>query len=208
MPSHVCGADHWSRRTLLQAGGAAALSWLTPLGTLLARDAEKDPKGAPARSVIVLWLAGGPSQLETFDPHPGTMIAGGTQAIDSRMPGIQLAKGMEHLAEQMDAVSLVRSVVSKEGDHERAAYHVKTGFRPDPTLVHPSIGAVLCHELPEIGMKSALTFPSCLISGRRAVISATSTTPSKFMTRRGLQPDITPTSRRSTNPTTVGSECG
>src|SRR4029079_14003747 len=51
------------------------------------------------------------------------------------------------VAEQMDSISLVRSQVSKEGDHERATFNVKTGFRPDPTLVHPSLGAVICHQL-------------------------------------------------------------
>jgi hypothetical protein len=49
----------------------------------------------------------------------------------------------------MQDVSLIRSMVSKEGDHERAFYNIKTGYRPDPTLIHPSIGAVVCHELPE-----------------------------------------------------------
>src|SRR6476660_6330378 len=47
----------------------------------------------------------------------------------------------------MDSISLVRSLISKEGDHERAAYNLKTGFRPDPTLVHPSLGAIICHQL-------------------------------------------------------------
>jgi hypothetical protein len=49
----------------------------------------------------------------------------------------------------MQDVSLIRSMVSKEGDHERAFYNIKTGYRPDPTLIHPSIGAIACHELPE-----------------------------------------------------------
>jgi hypothetical protein len=48
----------------------------------------------------------------------------------------------------MESVALVRSLVSKEGDHERGTYLMKTGFRPDPTIVHPSIGAVCCYELP------------------------------------------------------------
>ncbi len=47
----------------------------------------------------------------------------------------------------MDSISLVRAITSKEGDHERAIYNIKTGYRPDPTLVHPSIGSVVCHEL-------------------------------------------------------------
>ena len=48
----------------------------------------------------------------------------------------------------MGSVALVRSMVSKEGDHERGTYMMKTGYRPDPTVEHPSIGAVCCHELP------------------------------------------------------------
>jgi hypothetical protein len=149
-PSGVAcgGADHLRRRTLLKAAGLSGLGWLTPLGTLLGREAEKSDKGRGARSVIILWLAGGPSQLETFDPQPGTMIAGGTQAIDTTVKGVQLAAGLERLAEQMGSMSLIRSVVSKEGDHERASYNMKTGYRPDPTLVHPAIGAVICHSLP------------------------------------------------------------
>lgn len=145
----ACGTSaHFNRRTLLKAAGVAGISWLTPLATHLARAAEKAPRGTKARSVIILWLQGGPSQLETFDPHPGTKIAEGSQAIETNAPGIKLNDAFQQLAEQMDRVSLVRSVMSKEGDHERATYNVKTGFRPDPTLVHPSLGAVVCHQLP------------------------------------------------------------
>ncbi len=143
------GADHLSRRTLLKAAGVGGLAWLTPLADLLALDAEKAPKGKPARSVIILWLAGGPSQLETFDPHPGSRSAAGTGAIQTALNGVQFAPGLEQTAAVMGDVSLIRSMVSKEGDHERAVYNVKTGYRPNPTLVHPSIGAILCHELPD-----------------------------------------------------------
>ena len=52
----------------------------------------------------------------------------------------------------MGSVALVRSMASKEGDHERGTYTMKTGFRPDPTVVHPAIGAILCHELPAAGV--------------------------------------------------------
>jgi hypothetical protein len=124
----------------------AGLSWLTPVGHLLAQQAEHSSE--PAQSIILLWLAGGPSQLETFDPHPNTRIAAGTKAIDTCVKGIQLAHGFDQLADQMRSVALVRSMVSKEGDHERGTYLMKTGYRPDPTVEHPSIGAICCHELP------------------------------------------------------------
>jgi hypothetical protein len=103
---------------------------------------------APAKSLIMLWMGGGPSQLETFDPHPGTPIGGPTKSIKTKVKDIQIAEGFEQLAEVMDQVSLIRSMTSKEGDHERGTINLKTGYRPDPTLEHPSLGAVICHELP------------------------------------------------------------
>jgi hypothetical protein len=141
------GEHTLARRNFLKCAGLAGLSWLTPLGHLLARAAEN--KHEPAQSIILLWLSGGPSQLETFDPHPGTAIAGDTAAIKTSLKGVQLAEGFNHLAERMEHVALVRSLVSKEGDHERGTYFMKTGYRPDPTVVHPSIGAICCHELPQ-----------------------------------------------------------
>lgn len=137
------------RRDILRLAGLAGLSWLTPVGQLLAAQAERNHR--PAQSLILIWLAGGPSQLETFDPHPGTKIAAGTGAIMTAVKGVRLAQGYERLAEMMDSVSLVRSLVSKEGDHERGTYLMKNGYRPDPTVEHPSIGAICCHELPSGG---------------------------------------------------------
>jgi hypothetical protein len=134
---------NFDRRGFLKLAG---LSWLTPVGQLLADQALATHK--PAQSVILLWMGGGPSQLETFDPHPGGKIAAGTKAIDTAVKGIQLAQGFDQLAGQMGSVTLIRSMVSKEGDHERGTYMMKRGYRPDPTVDHPSIGAICCHELP------------------------------------------------------------
>ncbi|QDU22226.1 DUF1501 domain-containing protein [Urbifossiella limnaea] len=139
----TCHSRSHTRRAFL---GGLGLSWLTPLATALAQDAGATRR--PARSVVVLWMGGGPSQLETFDPKPGTNIAGGTGAIPTATRGVQLAPGLEQLADLMGDVALVRSLVSPEGDHERGTYLLKTGFRPDPTVVHPSLGAIVCHDLP------------------------------------------------------------
>lgn len=135
------------RRSFLQAGLVGAL---TPIAWQLARAAEKADRDG-AQSLIVLWMEGGPSQLETLDPHPTSATAGGTKAIATKAKGIELAEGLPLLAEQMEHVSLIRSMVSKEGDHERGSYTLKTGHRPDPTVIHPSLGAILCHELPKLG---------------------------------------------------------
>jgi uncharacterized protein (DUF1501 family) len=137
-----------SRRGLLQLAALGGASWLTPVAHLLAERADQTSGHEPAQSLILLWLAGGPSQLETFDPHPGAPIAGDTRAIDTAIKGVQFAAGYERLAEQAQRLAIVRSLVSKEGDHERGTYLVKTGYRPDPTVIHPSIGAICCHQLP------------------------------------------------------------
>jgi len=129
------------------------LKWATGLGMSFALPAL-DVRGASRRgderprSLITLWLSGGPSQLETWDPHPGTKIGGPTRAIKTNVPGISIASSFPTLAEQMHHVSVVRSLVSQEGDHDRATYLVKTGFRPDPTLRHPSVGAIVAHAIP------------------------------------------------------------
>ena len=84
--SNPCNsASHITRRTMLQATatGLGGLAWLTPVAHLLGRAQEKASAHAPAKSVIMLWMAGGPSQLETFDPHAGKTIAGDTLAINT-----------------------------------------------------------------------------------------------------------------------------
>jgi hypothetical protein len=137
----------FTRRAFLRGASLAGLGWLTPVGQLLTGLAQDAPRRDAARSVILLWLAGGPSQLETFDPHPDTEIAGGTRSVDTPLRGVQLAAGYPRLAEQMESLAILRSVVSREGDHERGTYNIMTGYRPDPTVVHPSIGAICAHEL-------------------------------------------------------------
>ena len=141
-----------TRRRFVGTATLAGATWLTPISQMLARAAEAKPaRHATAQSVIILWMQGGPSQLETFDPHPGTTIAGGSKAIATTLKGVQLGDGFGRLAEQMEHISLVRSVVSKEGDHERGTTTIKSGYRPDPTIVYPSIGAIAAHELSAAG---------------------------------------------------------
>jgi len=140
-----CGsASHWHRRAWLRMAGLSGLSWLTPLASQLSRAAERS--GQRPKSLIMLWLEGAPSQLETFDPHPNTEIAAGSTARQSNVPGIWLGTGLEQTAEAMEQISLVRALTSKEGDHERAIYHLKTGYRLDATLKHPAIGSLICHQ--------------------------------------------------------------
>jgi hypothetical protein len=117
----------------------------TALAESLAMGPDLKETGRP-KNLIFLWLQGGPSQLETFDPHPDSEIGGPTQSIATSTNGLEISDLLPRTAEIMHTGTLIRSMVSKEGDHERASYAMKTGWRPDPVLVHPSIGSILCHQ--------------------------------------------------------------
>jgi uncharacterized protein (DUF1501 family) len=134
-----------SRRTLLRLGAFSTLSLLLPFE---ARGDEPAPLAGPG-AVIVLWLSGGPSQRDTFDPKPGTRWSGPIRAIETRAPGIEIAHTYPQLADVMHEVALVRSVTTPEGEHERGTYLLRTGYRPVPTVVHPSLGAVTAKELAD-----------------------------------------------------------
>ncbi|MGH7200349.1 MAG: DUF1501 domain-containing protein, partial [Planctomycetaceae bacterium] len=134
----------FTRRDVLKAAAGLGLSFLLP--GLHTRAAERRGRERPM-SLITLWMAGGPSQLETWDPHPGTTIGGETHAVPTTIDGLRIADFYPRMAEEIQHLSVIRSIVSKEGDHERGTYLVKTGYRPAPGLVHPSIGAVLAHQL-------------------------------------------------------------
>ncbi len=140
------GIDLFSRREVLRVMAGAGVSFLLP--ALPVRAAEV--RGVERKkSLITLWMAGGPSQLETWDPHPESRHGGPVRAINTSIPDLRIAHLFPRMAERMQHFSVVRSLVSKEGDHERGTYFVQTGYRPDPTVVHPALGAVLSKFVPD-----------------------------------------------------------
>lgn len=144
-PLSLCDRNlHLSRRTLLGAGGGGMVMSAIARRLALA-DERGETDSAKPKSVILLWLEGGPSQWETFDPHPGGSYGGDVKSIKTSVKDLQISNLLPRTSEKMHLASLLRSVTSKEGDHERAVYNIKTGYRPDPTLTHPSLGAIVCH---------------------------------------------------------------
>lgn len=139
-----------NRRDVLGLAAAWGLSFALPPMDLRAAQ-KRGPERA--KSLIVLWMAGGPSQLETWDPHPGTKTGGEVKAIKTKTNGLEISDLFPQTAEQIDCMNVIRSLVSKEGDHERGTYMVKTGYRPEPTLRHPTLAAILETELPIAGVE-------------------------------------------------------
>lgn len=106
-----------------------------------------NPLNAQAEAVIVLWLAGAPSQFETFSPKPKSKNGGGTKAIHTNIAGIEIAENLPLLSQQMDKITLIRSLTSKEGNHVRASYLMHTSYPPTGVVKHPSFGAITAKEL-------------------------------------------------------------
>ena len=137
-----------SRRALLRAGlyGTLGLG-LDDLLRLRALAGQKAPGAAakPVKNCILVWLAGGPSHIDTFDPKPDAPadVRGEFKPIDTSVPGVQFSEVFPILALIMDKVTLVRGVSSPEMDHDRASHHLLTGYRPMPALVYPSYGSVV-----------------------------------------------------------------
>ena len=135
-----------SRRGVLQVAGGLGVSFLLPSLTARAASARGVER---KKSLITLWMAGGPSQIDTWDPHPESKHGGPTRALKTSTGDLKIAHLLPQMAERMHHLNVIRSLVSKEGDHARGTYFVQTGYRPDPTVVHPSIGAVLANYQPD-----------------------------------------------------------
>lgn len=138
--------DSFSRRDLLRIataslGGISCSGWLPKLAR--ATEGKRPPKAC-----ILLWMAGGPSQMETLDPKPGHKNGGPTKAIKTSVPGIELSENLPRIAKQMNDVSLIRSMNTREGDHGRATQLMMTGYRPmGGTIEYPVLGSLVAQRL-------------------------------------------------------------
>ena len=111
-----------------------------------------------AKHCIVLFMSGGASQLDTFDPKPGTKNGGPFAAIPTSATGIQVSEHLPNVAEQAHHLSIIRSMVSREGNHERARYLLHTGYAPGGAVRHPTLGSITSYYLED----ALLDLPSCV----------------------------------------------
>ena len=120
------------------------LAALPLLGQQLANGARR---GRP-RSLIVIWLDGGMSHLDTLDckPEASPEIRGDLRSMRSAVDGVFVSEHLPQLAQRLDRCALLRSVTHGEGNHDRGSHLLLTGQRPSPVLVHPALGAVFGHE--------------------------------------------------------------
>ena len=139
------------RRLFLKGGLAAgALALMQPRGWMSAfgQQAGPAPIKARARSVIQIWMWGGPAHLDTFDPKPeaGTDYCGQYDSpIETNVSGIRIGQMLPLLAQQADKYAILRGMTHGNNGHETASYMVQTGHKPGGRIVYPCVGAVVSY---------------------------------------------------------------
>jgi len=136
----------------LAAGAAALAADMTALDVLKSPALAGDLKSRQ-RNVILLWLAGGSSQFETWDPKPGTATGGPFRSIATSVPGVRVSELMPKMAQRMHRTCVIRSLNTKNGDHNGGAQLMMRGRRDEPSLRYPDLGAVLARELGQAHSK-------------------------------------------------------
>ncbi|MEC8474730.1 MAG: DUF1501 domain-containing protein, partial [Planctomycetota bacterium] len=147
-------------RNFVRAGGLTALG----LGMPGIRQLQQAPAANPlssisakAKSCILIWLDGGASHLDTFDPKPfaPSEVRGPFGSMATKLPGVRISEHMPETAEHMDRFALIRSVTSPFGVHNFALQYLMTGYKPTPALEYPAIASVVAHLRTDEGVLPA-----------------------------------------------------
>ena len=144
--------DGMSRRDFIRVGGLTALG--LGLGDFFhlqrafaVGTRSPGPYTATAKSCILIWLDGGPSHLETFDPKPDAPqeVRGPLQTIPTNLTGVRISECMERTAAIMDKIAVIRSMTSPLGEHNLGTQYLMTGYKPTPALEYPTFGATVAY---------------------------------------------------------------
>lgn len=124
--------------------GVTSCNWFTPIANVLAADEKQTGR---KRHCVLLWMAGGPSQTDTFDMKPKHTNGGEFKEVETCVPGLRFSEHLPGLAKHADQLAVVRSLSTKEGDHGRGTYLMRTGHAPGTPVKYPSIGSSISKEL-------------------------------------------------------------
>src|SRR5688572_12517839 len=172
-----------ARRKFLATAAAASAASVT-LSGWLRRLAAAAPGGPRPKSCILLWMAGGPSHIDTFDPKPDAPadVRGEFGAIETSVPGIRVSEHFPRFAKLMKHAAILRGMSTLESDHKLATYHLHTGYQSRAGAVSfPSLGAIIAKELG----KRDVALPNFITIGRG---------PQEALTAGFLGPDNQPLS--------------
>ncbi len=117
------------------------------------------------KSVIILWMSGGPATIDIWDLKPGRPTGGEFREINTSAAGVKISEHMPKVAEQMRNLAIIRSLTTTEGDHNRGTSLMHTSYTPNPALAFPSIGSVAAHEVPKLAGYRDISLPNYIAVG-------------------------------------------
>jgi hypothetical protein len=129
------------RHFLKHVAGLSALT-LPGLQFIRALRAAEPALKKDHKSVIILWMGGGPSHMDTWDLKPGEANGGDFKPIKTNASGVEISEILPSVAKQMKHLSIIRSLVTNEGSHDRGTVLMNTGRMPSPVVQYPALGAV------------------------------------------------------------------
>ena len=153
--------DSWDRRYFLKSLGL--MGGALPLSTLWADDPNVQLASAKAKSVIHIFLPGGLSAQESFDPKPFNTyeFRGPYSSIKTKVPGVHFSNYLQKTAKIADKITVIRSMTHGEAAHERGTHNMFTGYRPSPAVKYASIGSVISQQLGDRNnMPSYIAIPN------------------------------------------------
>jgi len=155
-----CGSPEHGihRRRFLEGMTAGAISTLSWSG-LFSNPAFSETAKRKQKRCILLWLCGGPSQFETWDPKPGTPTGGPFKSIPTAIPGVHFSELMPKCASIADKLAIIRSMKTTAKEHTQAINLLQRGHKPRPPFTRPTLGSVLSQQLGQLGSAS----PDCIL---------------------------------------------
>ncbi len=145
-------SEPFTRRGLCRsaAGGLATLLGM-PVRGLVAREPGVAARAAQADAVILLWMGGGMSHIDTFDPKAGAKTGGEFTAIRTAVDGVTISEILPTVAAQLGHATLLRTLTGESADHGDATHHVLTSYPRVRELVHPSLGSIVADQVDRLG---------------------------------------------------------
>lgn len=137
---------HPSRRAFLHSA-LAGLCGVSASGWLPTFAAEAGPNAERRRHCVLLWMTGGPSQMDTFDLKPGHANGGPFKQIETAAAGLRISEHLPKLAAMGDQLAVLRGLSTKEGDHGRGTFLMRTGHQPGGPIQYPTLGSLVSKEL-------------------------------------------------------------
>ena len=134
----LAGKDPFSRRYFMEM--TAKLSFGLSLSVPFLPRTFKAQEGGKAKNLIYIYLSGGMTHLDTFDPKKNSDVMGGTEILDTKVDTMKFGMHLKGLAEHADKIAVINSMTSTNGAHEQGEYIMRTGYEKRATIVHPTVG--------------------------------------------------------------------